>query len=154
NGEPLDGDTAVAWGLADEFVPSAIALSEAVKRACEFISGERAVPRKDWDSIAASQREALDRFLERKDVREILAAPHPGPEEAKELVAARKAAAKGALQAMMYGYENGFSAGLENDAGAFGEVTASPGGQEWVGRFLGKDPLQASFLELIPGEET
>ncbi|MGB6410308.1 MAG: enoyl-CoA hydratase-related protein [Candidatus Deferrimicrobiaceae bacterium] len=154
NGEPLDGDTAVAWGLADEFVPSAIALSEAVKRARGFISGERAVPRKDWDSIAASQREALDRFVERKEIREILASPHPGPEEAKDIVAARKAAAKGALLAMMYGYENGFSSGLENDAGAFGEITASPAGQEWVGRFLNKDPLQASFLSLIPGEET
>jgi enoyl-CoA hydratase/carnithine racemase/NADPH:quinone reductase-like Zn-dependent oxidoreductase len=154
NGEPLDGDKAVAWGLADEFVPSAIALSEAVKRAREFISGKRAVPRKDWDSIAASQREALDRFVERKDVREILAAPHPGPVEAKDIVAARKAAAKGALLAMKYGYEHGFSNGLDNDAGVFGEVTASPAGQEWVGRFLSKDPLQASFLELIPWEET
>jgi hypothetical protein len=100
------------------------------------------------------QREALDRFVERKGIREILAAPHPGPEEAKDIVAARKAAAKGALLAMKYGYEKGFSSGLENDAGAFGEITASPAGQEWVGRFLNKDPLQASFLELIPGEET
>jgi len=152
NGEPLDGDTAVAWGLADEFVPSAIALSEAVKRARGFISGESAVPRKDWDSIAASQREALDRLVGGEGIREILAAPHPGPEEAKDIVAARKAAAKGALLAMKYGYENGFSAGLANDARAFGEITASPGGQEWVGRFLGKDPKQSSFLELVPAE--
>ncbi len=149
NGEPLDGDTAVAWGLADEFVPSANALSEAVKRARGFLSGERVLPRKDWDSIAGGQKEALDRFLGRVDIREILTAPSPGREEAKDLRAARKAAAKGALLAMKYGYENGFSSGLRHDAEAFGEIAASPAGQEWVGRFLNKDPLQGSFLELI-----
>jgi hypothetical protein len=52
--------------------------------------------------------------------------------------------------AMNYGYENGFSSGLENDARMFGEITASPGGQEWIGRFLVKDPKQSSFLELVP----
>jgi enoyl-CoA hydratase len=148
NGEPVDGDTAVAWGLADEFVPSATALSVAVERARAFLSGV-AVPRKDWDAIAADQKGDLLRFFEREDVREILAAPLPGPEDAKDLRAARKAAAKGALLAMKFGYENGFSSGLENDAMAFGENTASHAGQEWVGRFLGKDPLQSSFLELI-----
>ncbi len=154
NGEPVDGHTAVAWGLADEFVSSATALSAAVRRAREFISGERPVPRKDWDGIAAGQKEALDRFLERVGIREILSATPPGTEEAKDIRAARTTAAKGALLAMKYGYENGFSAGLANDARAFGEITASPGGQEWVGRFLIKDPKQSSFLLLIPGEET
>ncbi len=149
NGEPVDGDTAVAWGLADEFIPSATALSVAVARARAFLSGDQTLPRKDWDAIASGQKEALRRFLERRDVREILAAPLPGPEEAKDLHAARRAAAKGALLALIYGYDNGFFSGLENDARAFGEITASPAGQEWVGRFLGKDPLQSSFLELI-----
>jgi enoyl-CoA hydratase/carnithine racemase len=154
NGEPVDGHTAVAWGLADEFVSSATALSAAVRRARECISGERSVPRKDWDGIAAGQKEALDRFLERVGIREILSATPPGTEEAKDIRTARTTAARGALLAMKYGYENGFSAGLANDARAFGEITASPGGQEWVGRFLNKDPKQSSFLLLIPGEET
>ncbi len=154
NGEPVDGDTAVAWGLADEFASSATALSVAVRRAREFLSGERTVPRKGWDAIAAGQKGALDRFLERKEIREILSATVPGPEEAKNIRAARTAAAKGALLAMKFGYENGFSAGLGNDARAFAEITASPVGQEWVGRFLAKDPIQSSFLELIPGEDT
>lgn len=151
NGEPVDGHTAVSWGLADEFAPSATALSVAVRRARLFLS-EHAVPRKDWDAIAASQKEALDRLLDRTEIRKILASPEPGPDEVKEIRAARTAAAKGALLSMRYGYENGFSAGLENDARAFGEITASAAGQEWVGRFLGKDPLQSSLLELIPTE--
>jgi enoyl-CoA hydratase/carnithine racemase/NADPH:quinone reductase-like Zn-dependent oxidoreductase len=154
NGEPVDGHTAVSWGLADEFVPSATALSAAVRRAREFLAGGKTVPRKDWDGIATGQKEALDRFLERKEIREILSSPIPGPEEAKDIRVARTAAAKGALLAMKFGYETGFSAGLENDARAFGEITSSPGGQEWVGRFLAKDPIQSSFLLLIPGEET
>jgi len=152
NGEPVDGYTAVSWGLADEFVPSATALSVAVRHARGFVPGERTVPRKDWDAIGARQMDALRRCLEREEIRNILSAPHPGPEEAKDILAARKAAARGALLAMKYGYENGFSSGLENDARAFGEITASPGGQEWVGRFLGKDPKQSSFLELVPAK--
>ncbi len=153
NGEPVDGYTAVAWGLADEFVPSATALSVAVQRAQAFLSGEKTVPRKEWDAVAAGQREALDRVFERPDVREILSIAAPGPEEAKEIRVARSAAAKGAFLAMKYGYENGFSAGLANDARAFGEITASPAGQEWVNRFLTKDPMQSSFLELFAAEK-
>ncbi len=154
NGEPLDADTAVAWGLADEFAPSAIALSEAVIRAREFLSGARPLPRKDWDAIADRQKESFGRLLGRTDIREILAVPSPGPEEAGDMRSARTAAAKWALLAMKYGYENGFAPGLEHDAVAFGEIAASPAGQEWVGRFLNKDPLQPSFLELFSaGEE-
>ena len=32
----------------------------------------------------------------------------------------------------------------------FGRIAASPGGQEWIDRFLAKDPLQGSFLTLLP----
>ena len=152
NGEPVDGYTAVELGLADEFVPSATALSVAVRRARGFLPGGKLLPRNDWDAIAAGQKEALDRLLGRRDIREILAAMPPGQEEAKDLRAARRAAAKGALLAMKHGYENGFSSGLENDARAFGEITASPAGQEWVARFLNKDPMQSSFLELVSRE--
>jgi enoyl-CoA hydratase len=153
NGEPVDGYAAVEMGLADEFVPSATALSVAVRKARGFLPGGKSLPRKDWDAIAKGQKEALDRLFGRRDIRAILASPAPGPEEAKEIHAARKAAAKEALLAMKYGYENGFSSGLANDARAFGEITASPAGQEWIGRFLNKDPLQSSFLELVPPKE-
>ncbi len=154
NGEPVDGYRAVELGLADEFVPSATALSVAVRRARSLLPGGKSLPRKDWDAIAAGQKEALERFLGRGDILEILSAPAPGPEEAKDLRTARRAAAKEALLGMKYGYENGFASGLENDARAFGEITASPAGQEWIGRFLNKDPLQSSFLEVISrGEE-
>jgi len=40
---------------------------------------------------------------------------------------------------MKHGFERGFAEGLRNDATVFGAVAASPGGQEWVGRFLAKD---------------
>ena len=153
NGEPIDGYTAVEWGLADEFVPSATALPVAVRRAREIRSGERTASRRNWDEAAGAQGEALRRLLDRPDVREILAAPDPGPDEAKDLSAARRTAAGRALLAMRQGYEHGFSAGLAHDARAFGEIAASPGGQEWIGRFLGKDPVQSSFLELIPPEK-
>ena len=92
--------------------------------------------------------------MARPEVREILACSAPDREQASDLQAARRAAAREALLAMRHGYEQGFAAGLENDARVFGEVTASPGGQEWVGRFLKKDPLQSSFLELLPAGES
>lgn len=153
NGEPVDGHTAVAMGLADEFCPSSTALVTAVRRAREFLSGERAVPKRDWDALARRQAPELSALLANPDVCAILAAPTPRAEEAGDLRAARVAAARDALLAMRYGYENGFQTGLENDARAFGEVTASPGGQEWVGRFLKKDPAQSSFLELLAAED-
>lgn len=153
NGEPVDGYTAVEWGLADEFVPAATALSAAVRRAREFLSGEKTVPRRNWDEASGSQGDALRRLLERPDVKDILAAPEPGPDEARDIRAARKAAARRALLAMKDGYERGFSPGLDGDARAFGEIAASPGGQEWIRRFLGKDPAQPSFLELISSGE-
>jgi hypothetical protein len=50
---------------------------------------------------------------------------------------------------MRYGYQNGFAAGLENDALLFGRVTASLSGQEWIRRFLNKDPQQSAFMTLL-----
>jgi len=154
NGEPISGHAAVDIGLADEFCGSASALSTAVARAREFASGERTPPVRDWDGIAASQAAALADLFEDPDVQTILSAPPPGPEAAPDLRAARQSAAREALRAMQFGYERGFAAGLANDARVFGEVAASPGGQEWVGRFLSKDPRQSSFLELLPRKES
>jgi len=39
---------------------------------------------------------------------------------------------------------------LRNDARMFAAAAASPGGQEWVGRFLAKDPAQSAFLTILP----
>jgi enoyl-CoA hydratase len=153
NGEPVDGHAAVDLGLADEFSSSSTALSTAVRRARECAAGERTLPSRDWDGIAASQSAELSDLLSDPVVREILSAPTPDREGAADLRTARLAAAKEALLAMRYGYENGFAAGLENDARIFGEVAASPVGQEWVGRFLSKDPRQSAFLELLPRKE-
>ncbi len=149
NGEPVDAFGAVATGLADEFCPSATALSRAVALGAEFASGARSLPRRDWDALAAARRAELDALLARADVREILEAPSPDAASAAELGAARRAAARDAIRAMAFGFEKGFAEGLSNDARAFGAVTVSPGGQEWIRRFLAKDPSQSSFLALL-----
>ncbi len=149
NGEPVDGFAAVALGLADEFRPSATALSRAVGLASEFASGTRTFARRDWDALASARKEALRELLSRTDVREILSAPSPDAASAADLAAARRAAARDAIRAMTFGFEHGFAQGLANDARAFGDVAASPGGQEWIRRFLAKDPSQSSFLTLF-----
>jgi len=149
NGEPVDGFAAVEMGLADEFCASATALARAVRVAAGFASGARPLPRRDWDALAASQQEALRGFLGRRDVREILAAPTPDARGAADLRAARTAAGRDAIRAMAFGYDHGFAAGLEDTARAFGAVTASPGGQEWIRRFLAKDPAQSAPLTLL-----
>jgi enoyl-CoA hydratase len=149
NGEPVDGFAAVEMGLADAFYSSAIALDRAVRLAGELAAGARALPRRDWDALAAEQREALNEFLGREDVRQILAAPTPDVNGAGNLRAARLAAGREAIRAIAFGFEHGFAAGLENDARTFGAVTASPSGQEWIRRFLGKDAAQSSFLTLL-----
>ncbi len=153
NGEPLDGHAAVAAGLADEFAPSAKALSRAVAIARSFADGVRATPRRDWDGIASAQTGELSALFSRPEVREILSAPTPTNDTASDLPAARRAAARDILVALRYGYEKGFLEGLRNDARMFGAVAASPGGQEWVGRFLAKDPSQSSFLTILPPDD-
>ncbi len=153
NGEPVDGHEAVAIGLADEFCPSSVALHRAVLMAREAVTGRKTLARKDWDAAGTRQKQSLERLFAEPEVREILSAPRPDPDGAANLRPARLAAGKAALLAMGYGYENGFAAGLANDARAFGETAASPAGQEWVRRFLDKDPRQASFLTLLHLQE-
>ena len=71
---------------------------------------------------------------------------------AQDLAAAREFAAKYVFKALEYGYKAGFKKGLTHDAKLFGEVAASPSGQEWIRRFIDKDPRQSSFLTILtPG---
>jgi len=153
NGEPVDGSTAVSLGWADEFVPSSSALPSAVAAARDFAAGRRPVPRRNWDSLAGRWKDELARLFARPEVKAILESATPGKESAGNVRAARLAAARDALLAMKYGFEHGFAEGLRNDAGMFGAVAASPGGQEWVGRFLAKDAAQSSFLTILPPAE-
>ncbi|MHB8832654.1 MAG: SDR family NAD(P)-dependent oxidoreductase [Desulfobacteria bacterium] len=153
NGEPVDGGTAVALGWADEFIPSSAALPRAVAAARDFAAGKRPLPRRKWDALAEKGKEELELLFARGEVKAILEAPTPGRESAGNLRAARLAAARDALLAMRHGFERGFAEGLRNDARMFGAVAASPGGQEWVGRFLAKDAAQSSFLTLLPPAE-
>jgi len=150
NGEAVNGRQAVAIGLADEFHLSATALARAFQVAQALISGEKSLPPRNWDELAASQRKELQALLEDAEVRKLAAAPQPTGAAAAEIRAARSYSARYTLEAIRYGYEHGFRAGLANDARLFGEVTASPSGQEWVGRFIAKDPEQSAFLTLLP----
>jgi enoyl-CoA hydratase len=150
NGEPVDAFTAVKIGLADEFAPSATALVRAYTVARQFIEGERPLPPKEWDKKGRMQKGELKDFFARPDVKRLLTAPTPSASRAGNLRAARMASARATLLAIRYGYDNGFEQGLKNDAVWFGKIAASFAGQEWINRFLAKDPQQSSFLTLLP----
>jgi enoyl-CoA hydratase/carnithine racemase len=150
NGESVDGAEAVRLGLAHELQPSSIALARAFQVARELRSGTLDVEQVDWSALAAAQANDLDACFGSEAVRSLLGSQAPPAETAGGLEPARRYAARIALEALRFGYENGFEEGLRNDARLFGEVVASPSGQHWVGRFLAKDPEQASFLTLLP----
>ena len=73
----------------------------------------------------------------------------PSAEQAGDLGVARSYAGQFVLKALEYGYTAGFTKGLKNDARLFGTIAASPSGQQWIRRFIDKDPRQASFLKLV-----
>ena len=149
NGEPIEGREAVSLGLADEFAPAATALLRAFRVAQAMVSGKQKRPRRDWDLIAARQENPLKRLLSRPPIREILALSAPSSADIADPAAARAYAARYVLKALEYGYAAGFKKGLRNDARLFGEIAASPTGQEWIRRFIEKDPLQSAFLRLV-----
>ena len=150
NGEPVDGRTALDIGLADAFCPASTALRGAFQIAQELARGIRTCVRRDWDAIARGQRADLVGLFAEPAVADLLAAPDPGPGQRDDQRAARRYAGRIALEALRTGYEQGFSAGLANDARLFGLVAAAPTGQEWMGRFLAKDSRQSAFLTLLP----
>lgn len=149
NGESVDGRAAVAMGLADEYAASSIALLRAVRTAQQFIAGEKTIARRDWAAITSAQMNDVKRLLDHPRVAELIASPKPDAETAGDLRSARSYAAQFVFNAMDFGYKNGFEKGLENDARLFGEIAASLSGQEWIGRFIAKDPEQSSFLTLL-----
>lgn len=150
NGESVDGLTAVKIGLADEFQPACTALSRAFQVARDFLSGQKEFRRPNWDVIAADQVANIEELFSNRVVIELMKSERPDHNDAENLHAARKFAARMSLCALSFGYDNGFLQGLENDARLFAEVTASFSGQWWVKRFIDKDPTQFSFLTLLP----
>lgn len=149
NGEAVDGRTAVAMGLADLYEPSSSALLSAVRIAQQFIDGRKKMKRRNWTAITKAQMGDLDNLVEDAKVSELMSSARPEGEGASDLKAARSYAAQFAINAMVFGYKNGFESGLKNDARLFGEIAASPSGQEWIKRFIAKDPAQSSFLTLL-----
>jgi hypothetical protein len=91
----------------------------------------------------------LQRLLSRPEARKMLAAEPPASDQIGDPAAARTYAAGYVLRALEYGYAAGFKKGLRNDARLFGEVAASASGQEWIRRFIEKDPLQSALMRLV-----
>ncbi len=150
NGEPVDGRAAVDMGLAHEFHPACTALRRAFCVAEELATAKRQLSRADWDTMAARQQAELEALRADADAAQLMAAPAPDADNAGDLKAARRYAARIALTALCQGYETGFEGGIENDARLFGQLAASASGQHWVKRFLAKDPRQPSFVTLLP----
>ena len=148
----MDGRTAVRIGLAHEFHPASTALTRAFRVAGELRSGERRFQASDWDELAAGQKRELAALYGSDTVNGILQSPTPAGETADGLRAARRFAARLALEALRFGYERGFTQGMDNDARLFGEAVASESGQWWVRRFLAKDPRQSAFVTLLQPE--
>ena len=153
NGEPIDAHMAVDLGLADAFAPASTALQKAFEVARMHKEGKIRLGARDWDQIASKQEEELAALFRTEAVCGFMAAMAPEAQAAKDVRLARKFAAGMALLAMQFGYENGFQKGLANDARLFGEATASVSGQEWIDRFINKDPSQSAFLALMPEKE-
>ena len=149
NGEAVDGREAVRIGLVHEVQPSCTALLRAFAVARELAADASTQRRPDWAALAASTRDDMSGLYETSEVTRLLASSAPTGSDARDIVAARSYAARLALEAMRAGYDQGFAAGLENDARLFGEVVSSESGQHWVGRFLAKDPEQSTFLTLL-----
>jgi enoyl-CoA hydratase len=149
NGEPVDGHRAVEIGLADAFFPATTALREAFRVAREMAEGLRTVPRRHWETMNAAHKKELDEVMASTEVAGLLRAVAPDATTAPDLILARSYAARVALDALQTGYTKGFATGLENDARLFGQLTSSPSGQYWSGRFLEKDPRQSALLTLL-----
>jgi 3-hydroxyacyl-CoA dehydrogenase/enoyl-CoA hydratase/3-hydroxybutyryl-CoA epimerase len=149
NGEPIDGREAVSLGLADEFASASAALACAFRTAQAMAAGKKRVPARDWDAIAARQASKLRRLLAAPEAKAILAAGPPSRDRIADPLAARTYAAGYVLKAIEYGYAAGFRKGLRSDARLFGEVAASPTGQEWIRRFIEKDPIQSAFMKIV-----
>jgi enoyl-CoA hydratase len=147
NGEAIPARDALAIGLVDVVAPSSTALVVAFQAAKAFAEGGRPTPRRQWDTLAAGQRGELQTLLAEPAVRELGSSPL-GLDPA-DVKAARSFAAAYAIRALESGYTAGFKEGLRNDAELFGEVVASPSGQEWIRRFIAKDPAQSSFLPML-----
>jgi enoyl-CoA hydratase len=153
NGEPINGRRAVSIGLADEFVAASTALYKAFKLAQKFANKDKRFKRMDWDCVSKSQKSLIGNLLGESKIKKLSAVKTPNNETAKNLVNARKYAAKIIIESICYGYKFGFIKGLQNDAQLFGTIAASASGQEWIRRFINKDPLQSSYLMLLEPEK-
>jgi enoyl-CoA hydratase len=149
NGEPIGAREALRIGLVDDVVPAATALAAAYRVALELIEGRRRPMRRDWKALASRQQSQLKSLMKQSEVQKLVSAAEAPLTNPADLPAARRFAAGFAIRALAYGYKAGFKKGLKNDADLFGQVVASASGQEWIRRFLDKDPRQSAFFTIL-----
>lgn len=132
---------AQAIGLVDEVVPVATAMQRALQLAQAWASGAAAPPaRIDARQRTTAQQAEYRVLLGNPAFQDVLSAPEPSDPSDRE--AARRYAARGALEAMKALYEQGFEAGQQAEADLFGKIVTSPSGQYWVNAFLKRDAKQ------------
>lgn len=149
-GRNLDAEHAHAIGLVDEIADGPVSAVEiAARHAREYILtgkgtlAERFAERKQavtaWDApLAGFSRSTIESHP--RVVRFI--------EQAKAV--GREKAVRRALDCIFYGLENGYGAGLKNEARTFAEAVADPeGGQFGIQAFLDKKSAPLPMRELI-----
>ncbi len=136
-GKQLDGKRAKKIGLVDEVVPQAILLDVAVKVAKELAEKRREPAHKKLEGFAQVQESALTKTSlgrkilfdkARKTVLDKTRGNYPALERILEVVEA--------------GLEEGFAAGLEAEARAFGELVVSPQAAQLMSIFFAQNALK------------
>lgn len=145
NGESISAAEAVSIGLASEYQPTGTALRRAFEVAGQLADAGRPLT-PDWSAMTEAWSDDFEQLQTDPVVQDLLGAEGPDRAGASDLVAARRYAARIALEALRDGWTLDIGSGLANDARLFGQVVASPSGQYWAGRFLAKDPAQQTFL--------
>lgn len=153
NAVTVDGRCAVSMGLADEFCPATTAVNRAFEVARDLAEDKISWTCPEWDDIAVRQTAELWDLLASRESLELLYMRQPQKQTVIDIHAARKYAARIVLQAMKYGYANGFEKGAENDACLFGEITASPAGQKCLHQFLNNELIMSYFMVRSPSRE-
>lgn len=136
-GKQIDAKKAKKLGLVDEVVPQPILIDVACALALRLAMSERRAPTKKLEGAAAVEETALTktsigrRFLFDQARKQLLAKSrgnYPAPERILEVVEK--------------GLREGFAAGLDAEARAFGELVVSPQASQLMNLFFAQNALK------------
>jgi 3-hydroxyacyl-CoA dehydrogenase/enoyl-CoA hydratase/3-hydroxybutyryl-CoA epimerase len=136
-GKQIDAKKAKKLGLLDEVVPQPILIEVACKLALSLVGKERKAPSKKLEGVEAVQEAALTKtplgrkFLFDQARKQLLAKSrgnYPSPERILEVVEK--------------GLGEGFEAGLDAEARAFGELVVSPQASQLMNIFFAQNALK------------